>query len=193
VKMRLGYTSRESSVVSRRICKITGGQWSHVFAIFYGAGEPLYFESSWKRDKHTQKTGVRGPIPLSNVEDWQAESPDDHLFVTQPVAGFLPLSSGEVEGSFEIMDEAVHRVHYAKLQLAQNWISRRLGIFLHLGRGSVIEWTCSEAILRACIPPRLWVYFDLLNFGADDYAPSGTNGPSIFDATQSMIDGEDQP
>jgi len=187
MKMRLGYLVDLNTTTGILIPRITGGLYSHVIVIFLlDDGSEVYFESIWKKDETTQKTGVRGPLPISKIEEWMAEHPKDRQFDRQPKTGWLPLSDEEVERAYSMVMNAVNEIEYAKLQILQNWVERRLGVYIHIGNGSNKKWTCCEVPLRI-LPSRVWTYFSLLNYTADDFAPSGHNGPSIMDGVSAWI------
>ena len=189
---RLGYTMDEDSFVNRRIRYITKGP-AHVFihgykAINGTAAEDFYFESIWTKDPATGKTGVRGPIPLSNVIDWRAADPDNRTIEYQPKDGYLPLTQDEAWDAWHRLNQAVRTVKYAPLQLVQNWMARRLGIYIHKGIGSTSKWTCSETPLRAgVIPARWWDIFNMLSLRADDMWPGGVGYQSLHAGVARVI------
>ena len=51
---------------------VSGGAFNHSLIIFeYDNGQQVYFESYWKKDPKTGKTGVHGPVPMAKLEAWQ--------------------------------------------------------------------------------------------------------------------------
>jgi hypothetical protein len=185
MKMRIGFTADDRSFVSRAIQHVTGGRYSHCLVIFdQQDGEPIYFESIFKRDPATGKNGVRGPIPLYHVTDWVAEKPGRRFYTLGP----LPMTEQEVEGAYFRLAAAVHTIRYAPFQIIRNWIRSRIGLNLYFGLGSPYEWTCSETALRV-IPRRFAEYFDLGDHHFDYYAPSGHRLPSVYDGVTRMIAG----
>jgi len=189
MKMRWGYTVDRSEIISRAICRITGGVFSHSFAIFYDdpdhAGAPYYFESIGKRDATTGKTGVRGPIALGNVQQWAQERPR-RLFALQPAEGFLPFTDEECRAAKAKLLAAVPRVSYAHSQILQNWLAQRTGVRVSFRFGSVDRWTCSETCVRVT-PRRLDHFYGLPELSPDDIPPSGERLVSLWSGTQAML------
>jgi len=185
MKLRVGFTTDIADPICLLVRRLTQGRFSHCFPMFeVEVGEDSdawrYFESHWKRDPVTGKSGVRGPLPVTRITDWCAENPTLHLFEhTEP----LPLTAFEVRAAWDICLVAVPVIHYAKLQIAQNWLEARTGISIE--RRGDRKWTCSEHVCR-CMPPRLWGYFDLLNVSANRIAPCGTRMVSVETAVARM-------
>lgn len=187
MKMRFGYTSDTTEIGTKIICRVTGGPYSHVFVDFLdNDGQEVYFESLWKKDPTTGKDGLRGPMPLSNVVDWQAEDVAHRRLEMQPADGWLPLSQTEAQAAYDTMLSMVGRIRYAPGQLVQNWFGRRTGLFVRFGGGSRNAWTCSETCIY-CLPSRFWNCYEIPFFTADDQAPSGTGLPSIYEGTRKLI------
>jgi len=195
MQMRFGYTADTSEIATRCICRVTGGMYSHVFPVFYGGGQPIYFESIFKRcesidekDNRIMKSGVRGPLALSGVREWRDEEPRTRRFRLQPEYGYLPFTEEECDMSFKILAAAVHSVTYAPTQILRVWLKQRLHMNLYSGNGSKEDddWTCSETCARAT-PPSLQHYFDLGTFTFDMITPSGDRLMSVERATNEMI------
>lgn len=185
--MRYGYTANYAELATKAICRVSGGPYSHCFPIFYNEEHrPMYFESISKVDPHTHKTGVRGPYPLSNVVEWQAELPSHRRFTMQPLSGFLPLTTNEVGRAWKLLGASVHDIRYAPLQIIQNWLTQRTGLRISYKQGSIARWTCSETCVRI-LPARLWFWFDQLNVNADDIVPSGNKLMSVWAGTEAML------
>ena len=186
--MRWGYTADTRSMATKLMCRVTGGNYSHVFPIFYGpdCGRPLYFESICKRDLATGKTGVRGPILLCNVRMWRNQHPKRRRFVTQPEYGYLPFDDQECTAAYKTLAAATHNVTYAPTQIVRNWLKQRLRVNLYFGHGSQDDWTCSETCARVT-PARLQHHFDLGRYNYDDITPSGPRLMSVERATEAMI------
>lgn len=184
MKLRVGFTTDIADPICLLVRRLTQGRFSHCFPIFSNvedSDEWLYFESHWKRDPVTGKSGVRGPLPFERVTDWCAENPTLHMFEhSEP----LPLSEAEVRAARDICAAAVPTIHYAKLQIGANWLEARTGISIEW-RGSK-RWTCSEHVCR-CMPPRLWDCFDLLNVSANRIAPCGIRMASVETAVERML------
>lgn len=186
MKMRMGYLVDLSTATGKLIPRVSGGMYSHVIVEFLEGNNSVYFESIWKKDKDTGKTGVRGPIAMSKIHEWVSENPKNRHYHRQLKAGWLPLTVDEAEAAYNASCAAVHDIEYAKLQILQNWVERRLSLYIHIGKGSDKNWTCCELPLRI-FPSRVWKYFELLNYTADDFAPSGHNGPSLMDGISAWI------
>lgn len=187
LRMRWGLSSDTRTLFTRLYRQVTGGDYCHVFPIFYTAepAEPIYFESIWKKDERTGKTGVRGPYPLSKVYDWAAAG-QGRQFHTLPVVDYLPFTDDECEAAYKILAWAEHAITYAPLQIVQNWVAQRLRLHFHVGRGSRTRWTCSETCMRV-VPPRLWGWYGMLDSRADDVAPSGKKCVSIENSTRKLL------
>jgi len=186
MKMRWGYTSNRRELATWAIYRVTKGP-AHVFAIFYnGSDNPLYFESIVKKDKATGKNGVRGPIALTNVQEWQEEEPLTREFHVQPEKGFLPFTEEEVDRAYWKLAAKVHTIKYASLQIVQNWLAARIGLDIRLWRKSPRKWTCAETCFN-CIPDKYWKFYGLPYATADDMAPGGTVLPSIEDGTAKLL------
>jgi hypothetical protein len=190
MRMQWGFTMNWKTWVSKRVAKITKSPYSHVVIIFSTDEDEIYFESFYKADKQTsKKNGVRGPMPLSDLEEWVAEDPDERQLNIYPQVGYLPLTDHEVEAAYTELCKAVHHVYYAPVQIGLNLIAARLGWYLKRRRGSTDKWTCSETCVRI-LPPRVWGYFGLQNYNADDFAPAGTVLPSVLDRTRVWLANE---
>ena len=186
--MRWGYTADTSQLATKLICRVTGGEYAHVFAVFYGedCGRPIYFESISKRDPVTNKTGVRGPLLLDNVRDWRDRKPSTRRFWIQPEYGYLPFDDAECDAAYKTLAGAVHTITYAPTQIVRNWLRQRISLNFFWGIGSERSWTCSETCARIT-PPRLQHYFDLGRYNFDDITPSGPRLMSVERATAAMI------
>ena len=178
MKARLFFTADSSSFVSRRVCALTGGDFSHVGIVFYKETAPAEYFEAWHKKEGAGKNGLRGPLPLEKLARWQIEKPGARRFELMPANGFLPITEAEaVYMRLELM-AARNRVKYAGLQILQNLVALRLGLQISLRRGGAAKWTCSETVIR-CLPARLWKYFDIPTYSAAFIAPSGPRLPSI--------------
>ncbi|MBM4092039.1 MAG: hypothetical protein FJ276_21795 [Planctomycetes bacterium] len=178
MKMQIGFTTDMADPLCMAIRRLTGGAFSHCFPMFvHDDGRTEYFESIWKCDPDTGKTGVRGPLPISRLADWHAENPLMHVVETQPISGYLPLTDAEVRAAWDICLVAVPTIHYAKLQIGQNWLEARTGIYI-TKRSKTQRWTCSEHVAR-CMPARLAYYFGWPDVDVNRLAPSGTRMVSV--------------
>lgn len=138
------------------------------------------FESRAGRDSVTNRTGVRGPVPLSELDIWQAESPEKRAYGLQQIV--LPKGANADElglCAFGICAWASRNVSYAPLQLWWNYVGFRAGRGVPLGRRTSDKWTCVEMVVRA-LPP--WYSVPLLGLGDvlyDEYAPSSGRLPKV--------------
>ena len=190
MKMRIGYSVDADETVGQVICRVTGGPFSHTLIVFddvdqTGLTGSFYFESISKRDPNTRKTGVRGPIPLVNLLDWQKENPGSRSI---EFSAHLPMDKDELKDAWRKLQAAKRRIKYAYLQCANNWIESRLGIYIHFGRKrGVKRWNCSETVIRI-LPSRFWIYFDLLDCRADDIVPSGSKMESVREGVRKLLE-----
>lgn len=190
MRMGLNYSRSLNDPASDVIALTTGGYWSHVSMRFeLDEVEPqsiVYFESIWKTDPDTGKSGLRGPIPIANLEDWAKEDPH-HKVYFQP---WLPVTPQEALEAYSFLMRHVPLVKYAKLQLAQNvhyaltgrWTIRR-------SNKPDLLWQCAETIGRA-LPLRIQRDF----FGIGDavfgmLVPSGTRGIGIMERMEELLRG----
>jgi len=179
--LRLLYTHDSTQMVSKAIHAVTGGP-AHVAIEVTSVSEGevfdvSYFESIWKKDKRLGKNGVRGPIPIQSLVDWAVEKPGRTLEM-QPAVGYLPLTQDEALVAVLQLREARDVIHYATLQLVQNWMAAALRTRLSFGSGSPKTWTCCEVPVRTrVIPARYWGYLGMDHINADEIWPGGE---SIF-------------
>lgn len=187
MRMRIGYTTDSTEILTKAICHVTGGPFSHTLPIFEESkGQPFYFESISKKDKKTGKTGLRGPYPIGNIRDWREEKPASRLFEITP---YLPLTDAECREAYNLYCWGVHEIKYAYVQCLNNWIERRFRIYCHIGRRGHKRWNCSETVVRG-MPSRLWKYFRLQDARADEIVPSGANLISVRECVKEMIQNE---
>ena len=194
MKMYFGYSVDRSSIVSKGICRVTGGDYAHCFVVFEESeGKPFYFESISKKVKHRSeagidlwKNGVRGPVPLDNLIEWADEKPTLHMYELTDV---LPFTEEEVRESYKMLCIACHDVDYATLQCANNWVESRLGIYSTTKwfRNAGTHWNCSETLMRTCIPERYWNYYKMLDIDANRIVPDGERMVSIRQCTKRLL------
>ena len=195
MKMRFGYSVDRASLISRRICAVTGGDYAHCFVVFdESEGEPFYFESISKKVTHKSpagvdvwKNGVRGPIVLDNLIEWSKEKPTVRMY---EISDYIPVTDNEARQSYRRLCAACHDIEYATLQCANNWIESRLGIYIATNwfKTSQTHWNCSEALMRTCIPVRYWDYYNMINVNANRIVPDGDKMTSIRHCTQKLLD-----
>jgi hypothetical protein len=187
MKIAFGYTADTSEFSTRLIQRVTGGPYSHCVVIFQRKpGEEIYFESLWRRDTETGKSGVRGPRPVEHIMDWAAADTKHRVFHRQPRNDWLPISHTEASKAYDCLSEAVGVISYAGLQLVRNWLTARTWLTVQWKRGSTRAWTCSECCLQV-VPVRYWDHYDLMHTNADDMAPSGDKLPSLTTGTASLL------
>ena len=135
------------------------GKWSHSIAAFGSGDRPeFYYESRsstvqimTKYHGIREKSGVRGPKPISRLYQWHDKNPRKHLFQIQRVKG---VTTAECEAAIEMLDRACGTIEYAPIQIAQNAKMMMTGM---LGLRSTIsddKWTCSETAFKA-LPLRM--------------------------------------
>lgn len=149
---------------------ITGGKYDHVLIAFEKPGEHFYYESIWKKDPVTGKTGVRGPVPWKELEDWLAESPQHRMYEQA-----LPYDGNKCRQAVKFLEAHVGRIRYAYWQLWQNVKSFLFGMGIRPGAASRDKWTCSETVAQvwAEIDPGAALKYLLGYLSFDQIAPSG--------------------
>jgi hypothetical protein len=80
-----------------------------------GCNEYAYFESYWKKDDSTKKTGVRGPIPWDELVEWADEKESNVMHVQE-----LPFGRSRVIRGFEFCKAKVGQITYPHYQLLQS-------------------------------------------------------------------------
>ena len=189
--LKLGFTDDSKSWLSSLTRKATGGP-SHVSVHVFevkpnGQHERYYFESILKTDASTHKTGVRGPIPLTNLLDWLT-SAEGRMLVTVPDDGYLPLTQEEARAAVRALRDSVQLVHYARAQLLGNLLAALLKVRLTFGEGSPLRFTCCELPVRArVLPARFWDLLGLDNINADELWPGGPSRYSLMAGVQRVI------
>jgi len=149
-----------------------------------------YFESVWKRDPLTGKSGVRGPLPEQNIIDWREAEPGERSYVRMPEDGCLPLFPDEVMRMESKLRAAVRTVTYARTQILQNWLAQRTGIRIYFKAGSIEQWNCSETFTRV-LPARVLPYFRLDGiFRHDDIVPCGYKLASVESGVRAWTQAE---
>ena len=190
MKAGLFFTAVHGNLASWIIRRVTGGPYSHVGIYFvdHRAPHDVYFESHWGQWDRNGKSGVRGPLPLVNLQAWESGSPK-HILKIQPP---LPVSEDEALEMFVALDDATRSIHYAKLQLFHNWIRCRLGLSWYWGHGSSRRWTCSETAVRV-LPEWLRGRLRFSHQGIgdiiyDDIMPGGING--VYEAVEALLEAD---
>lgn len=177
IKLRLGFSDDTASFFNKMTRKVTGGP-GHAVVEANLNGDEVVYESVWKVDPGTHKSGVRW-IPLSQLKEWAAAGPQTRLYYTVPETGYLPLTDEEAAFAVSRLKDAIPIVRYAKLQLAQNLLART-GLRLGFGGGSETQWTCCETPVRArVIPARWWDLLGLDGINADEIWPGGSSRYSL--------------
>jgi len=170
------------------ICRATKGRFNHSLIRFeftekklLNGAEPgspesrVYFESYWKKDKETGKTGVRGPIPWQDILDWEKKR-KTNKFVVQD----MPFDTARVEAAYAFAMQSKGVLTYPKYQLVQNLIN-------YYWKHSETEVTCSEWAALCVAQATLAVsYVYILRKGYrtyDEIAPSGPKN-GLYEALQ---------
>jgi hypothetical protein len=189
--LKLNFTDDQELVTSKAIRRVTGGP-SHVSVSVFeiadnGQHSRYYFESIGKRDKDTCKTGVRGPIPLTHLEEWLSDKPETRRLQMVPNHGYLPLTPAEADFAVKNMRDAVPTIHYAHLQLGGNLLAR-FGVRVTFGNGSPLTMTCCELPVRTrVLPSRFWAALGLDNVNADELWPGGSSRYSLMAGAQRVV------
>jgi len=148
------------------------GEYNHSLVAFaLDDGSKVYFESYWKEDSVTKKTGWRGPIDWERLEEWLEED-SRHRLVEQE----LPYGDVALTAAFQYCKDMVPLITYPKRQLFHNLKSMMFGSGIAIAKITPAMWTCSEGV------GRVWAHVDAkaalkyLNLGNmlfDMIAPSG--------------------
>lgn len=162
----------------------TSGKWSHCGVVFQTGPDlnikaDLIFESVWKVDHETGKTGLRC-VSIERLYDWRVEDPAHHLMELSPP---LPLTDEQVCHAFDFLCSKVKTVKYGALEILENAIG-----WYH-GRGNPARWRCPEPLLYAlaAVHPDLLQYFDVPLVSGDMLVPSGIVYPSQETAVNRML------
>jgi len=103
----------------------------------------FFFESIWKKDERTGKTGVRGPYPFLKLIRWKGVEQNKTLELQD-----LPLSSEQAFDMIPFLCNAVIEIKYAPRQLYFNWQGIRLGVGIPFKKRTPNKWTCIETVTR---------------------------------------------
>ena len=154
------------------------GKWSHSIAAFGSGDRPeFYYESRSNKVAQltkyhgiVEKTGVRGPIPISRLYQWHDKNPRKHKYNIQLVKG---VTTSECHDAIEMLDRACGYITYDSRQIIQN---ARYMLTGNMGRRNSInslKWTCSETAFK-CLPMRMQIEAGLgSRFMYDWISPSG--------------------
>jgi hypothetical protein len=157
----------------RAITAITRGPYNHSLIYFDldGEGSRVYFESYWKKDKETGKTGMRGPIDWEELVEWEQRDPRRRLFVQH-----LPYEDVVCEKAYAYCLQRKKDIYYPHWQLWHNLKSALFGSGHPARSISSDKWTCSETIGRVLAyidPPTALEYLRLGDILFDQLTPSG--------------------
>lgn len=123
---------------------VTGGKFNHSLIRFeYTCGRREYFESYWRKDHETGKTGVRGPVAWEKLVQWKSESKRRRFIVQE-----MPYTPEQCEKAREFLIDAKWTIRYPLFQLWQNFKSNILGFGHPRWARSKDKWTCSECVAR---------------------------------------------
>lgn len=172
------YTYDKSDTLSTAIADQLGVPWSHCAIGFANLPEwqtKIYFESIWKIDPGTGKTGLRGPIPIGNLLDWIDVSPGNHIAKAQ----LIRITPEDTRRAYNKLISNVGYITYAKFQIALNFLSVNFPLTLGPRFATANKWTCSETLARV-LPAELQV--NSLHIGQVTYdfvVPAGHKLPSV--------------
>ena len=188
IKMGYGFTADDSDTVSLIIQSGINGRYSHCFVWFECSnGQRQYFESISKQDPTHKKTGVRGPLLMSNVRTWADDSRYRWLYEQEE----LPITEDEVKAAYAFAQKAVKEISYAPIQILRNELLLRLKLRISFGRmANSKRWTCSEFCSR--IMPES-IRFKVLPLGDvlyDDVVPSGRRGCGLMERVSDFINSD---
>lgn len=189
MKIALCNTLNLSSPHGPVIVRVTGAQFGNhsLLRILEDSGTEIYFESHWKRDPQTGKTGMRGPMLYDRVLQWRDANPTKHIVFEQ---AWLPLTDEEIYKVIAFLAAATHDIKYAHSQLLRNYLVHRLHFSVRFGRhASGMAWTCSEAVARALVHVRWEIarYLGLGEITLDDLVPSSPRRGGLYEALDQYI------
>lgn len=125
--------------LSKLICKITGGRYSHSAIGFrLSDGTEVYYEALVGK-------GFRGPKPLTHLVEWQAENRARRLLVHE----LLDVTAVEAENARLVTETFSSCVTYSEWQLFLFWMLVRLGADLFADTPNRV--ICSEIVARILI------------------------------------------
>ena len=139
----------------------------------------FFFESIWKKDKRTGKTGVRGPYPFRKLARWKGVSTKRKLHIQD-----LPLTSDEAIDMIPFLCNAVIEIKYARKQLYFNWKQMRFGMGIALKKRTPKHWTCIETMLMAIAYVNPALAISVLKIGHylfEEIPPSHSDGWGFYE------------
>ncbi len=173
---------------SRAIRWCTKGKYNHSLVLFESDfGDLTYWESYWKKDPLTGKTGVRGPVPWREMTEWIARKPKKRGAVIQ----WLPYQPSECVRALCYLQVCRMKIKYPLCQIISNLRTMVFGAGMRRRSVTPNEWTCSECVANvwALLGPKEvlsklkigYILFDMV-------APSGeTYG--LCQAVRAWLDG----
>lgn len=188
MRMGLAHTSARS-FHGVAIKLATRGSYNHSLWWFENVGGMrVYYESYWRKDEDTGKTGVRGPVPWSDLTDWAARHPRTRKILVQD----LPYDDQLCNLALRFSQAAVKEIRYPMSQLWQNFKNNVLCLGNPRWAISPKAWTCSEAAARvwAHIDPAAVIeHLRLGDILFDQVAPSGRRF-GLMEAVNRFLDNE---
>ena len=205
MKIQAGYTADRRSFISNVIRIATKGRSSHVFIVFtlndvewkwflekypHAMKERIgrdtdgmirmYFESIWKRDPHTRRSGVRGPYSLEKLLQWVDEGKSTHLFDLQDIRDLRDYEMRDVLAEC-IRD--VGALQYAPLQLFWNLKTLMRGVARPYKKRTKEFVTCVEFVARVLPGRYSKAYLDMGYITLEEYVPSSRrdNGLGLYE------------
>jgi hypothetical protein len=162
VSMSIGSSvSRELKSVHAFAIRLVTGEgfcnlapYNHSFVVFNNVDcivddvpcRTVYFESWFRKNPETGKTGIQGPIPFQELIDWKNRKPKKRDFYIQQ----LPYPPVVVSLAYEMANSLVGKVGYANHQIFHNF---KRGIF---GLGSLPKYRTPEKM--TCSEYAAWVW-----------------------------------
>jgi len=150
----IGTSARDAKSIAIRYTTgkgvFTMAPYSHMALGFslLGDGE-VYYESYWLRDSDTGRTGVRGPLPMSDLDAWV--SGNKYRKADQLELYYPP---DLVKIAMAYCDSCVGKIGYSHIQLVQNLKLSIFGTAPRPDNATPEAWTCSE------FPARVIDYID---------------------------------
>jgi len=176
---------------SKAIKKISGGEFNHSLVMvevetmkdFAHLGllasrdseKRFYFESYWKKDPYTKKTGVHGPIVWSELEEWIARKPKKRGALIQ----WIECDDEMIAQVVDALTVATSSIAYPLCQLLSNARTALFGSGMRRKDITRDRWTCSETVARMWKIIDAESLIDCLDIGNtlffDMVMPSGRN------------------
>jgi hypothetical protein len=177
------YLNDRRSLIHRWINLHTGGRFAHCaigLCCPASSWERVAFETKAANDELLGKSGLRGPFPSADLYAWK----NRQARTRQIVAHSLTVSQKEADTIYFWLLTRVPRIRYAGLQLLSLAINTMFKTVITRRQTDPHRWTCSETIARALPLYYRDVALHVGEYRFDEYMPSGTHGPGLYEMLQ---------